>query len=150
MSAERDDFGVSFKALAIFETMRCNLAMVDAFVRNSILEASQYKDRDLGFLGTKPGPEQMSIHNTAVTTIVVALMFQVVDNYCDVKRVNTRLKYQDLEAFLSGFERKADFVGGMRAVRNSLFHVGSLKSWRQSTKLVLSPQNVMSVGAYLP
>lgn len=130
MSTERDDMGASLKALAIFQTMRCNLAMVDAFMRNSILEAKQYKDQDLGFLGTKPGPEQMSIHNSAVTTIVVALMFQVVDNYCDIKKVNTRLKDHDLEAFLSGVERKTDFVGGMRTVRNTLFHIGSLRSWR--------------------
>ena len=93
--------------------MRSNLAMVDASLRRSTLEATNYKGEDLGFLGTKPGADQMNTHNRSTAVIVVALLFQALKNYSDMKRISARLEDPSLENFLNGLKNKNQFIDGM-------------------------------------
>ena len=105
--------------------MRSNLAMVDAFLRRSVLEVSNYSGNDLGFLGIKPGEEQRNIHNGSVMTIQVALLYQILKNYQVLKRVKSTLEYPSLEDFLKDLESGGEFVNGMRLIRNGVFHVNT-------------------------
>lgn len=127
MGTEPEDIGVSLKALPIFSTMRSNLAMVLAFSRRSILEASNYRDEDLGFLGIRPGEEQMNIHNGNVITIQVALLYQALENYQELKKTKPTLEYRELEDFLKDLEGTGEFIDSMRIIRNGVFHVNTPK-----------------------
>ena len=130
MSLEQDDFSTSMKAVPIFFTMRSNLAMVDAFLRRSVIEISNDQSDDLGFVWTHPGEQQLSIHNRSITTIVVALLYQTLENYWALKRVKPALEYPGLENFLNDLGGSGKFVDGMEIVRKGVFHVRSLRSWR--------------------
>ena len=110
--------------------MRANLAMVDAFLRRSIIETSNYKDEDLGFLGVAPGEEQLNIHNRSVTLIVVALLYHCLENYFDLVRVSPGLEDRGLQDFFNTLGSRRQFVDGMKTVRKGVFHVRSPRSWR--------------------
>lgn len=135
MKTRVNEVEVSFKALAVFSTLRSNLAMVDAFSRSSRLETSNYNGSNLGFLGVEPGKGQMNTHNRAVTIIQVALLYHTLENYIDIKRINPRLEDPDLEDFLNGFQSRKQFVGGMKTIRKGVFHVQSFRIWH-SRKVV--------------
>ena len=87
MSNRGDDVSNSFIALAIFRTMRANLAFVDSFMHRSFLEAPNNQNLpDLGFLGLERGEEQRKAHNYAILTLIAGLLYQALKNYCDMKR----------------------------------------------------------------
>ena len=130
MTTEPDHFAATFKALPIFSTMRSNLAMVDAFLRRSIIEPSNYKNEDLGFLGVAIGKEQLDVHNRSVTLIVVALLYQSLENYFDLTRIYPRLEDPSLQDFFKGLGGRRRFVESMKTVRKGVFHVRSARSWR--------------------
>ncbi len=113
MTTEPEVVMTSFKSLSVFSTLRSNLAMVDAFLRRSVIKTSNYTDIDLGFLGVPPGKEQSNVHNQSVSLIVVAL-----------------LEDPSLEAFFKSLRSKRRFVDGMKTVRDGVFHIRSLRSWR--------------------
>ena len=130
MTIEPDDSTTTFKALPIFSTLRSNLALVDAFLRRSTIETRNYNGTDLGFLGAEPGEEQLNIHNRSVTVIVVALLYQTLENYSDLRRINPRLEDPGLEAFFKSLGGRRKLFDGMKIVRKGVFHVRSLRSWR--------------------
>ncbi len=130
MTIDPDVLTVTFKALPVFRTMRSNLAMVDAFLRRSRVEEHSYNGEDLGFLGVEPGEEQLDIHNRSVMLIVVALLHQCIENYLALRRIDSRLEDPVLEAFFKSLGSRRQFFGGMKAVRNGVFHVKSVRSWR--------------------
>ena len=128
----KNDTDVSFKALAIFSTMRSNLAVVDAFLRKSFIEAKHIDgENDLGFLGVKPGEEQSRIHNQSVIIIVTALLWQSLQNYFDMKRIKSGLEDPDVEEFLNKLGDRNGFIQGMTAIRNGTFHVPSPRQDRR-------------------
>ena len=130
MATEPNHFDATLKALPIFSTMRSNLAMVDAFLRRSIIETSDYKDEDLGFLGVAPGRDQLEIHNRSVTLIVVALLYQSLENYLDLTRIDPRLEDPSLQDFFKRLGGRRRFLESMKTVRKGVFHVRSTRSWR--------------------
>ena len=130
MTAEPDDLITPFKALSVFSTLRSSLAMVDAFWHRSRIETSNHTDKDLGFIGVPPGREQWNVHNQSVAVIVVALLYQCLENYFDLRRIDSRLEDPSLEAFFKSVRSKRQFVDGMKTVRKGVFHVRSTKSWR--------------------
>ncbi len=133
MIPEQGNFSTSWKAVPIFFTMRSNLAMVDAFLRRSVIETSNYQGDDLGFLWSNPGEHQLSIHNRSITTIVISLLFQVLGNYWALKRIRPTLEYPILEDFLRDLGSSGKFFDGMEIVRKGVFHVRSLRSWRSQS-----------------
>ncbi len=104
--------------------------MSDAFSRRSVIETSNYNNEDLGFLFKMPGEEQVNVHNRSVTVIVVALLYQSLDNYFIIKRLKPNLKYVILDDFLGDLESQFSFLDGMRTIRNGVFHIRDPKSWR--------------------
>ena len=130
MTIEPDDSITAFKALAIFSTLRSNLALADAFLRNSIIEVAGYGGEDLGFLSVVPGKDQLSIHNRSVTMIVVALLFDCLENYCHLVRIRPRLEDPLLQKFFDGLVSRRRFIRGMKRVRDGVFHVRSRRTWR--------------------
>ena len=124
MSIRGDNVSNSFRALAIFRTMRTNLALVDSFVRMSLLEPPNNQNPpDLGFLGLEPGEEQRQVHNYAVLTLIAALLYQALHNYGDMKRFKAGLEDPDIESFLDGLGDRQQFIEGMRIIRNHTFHI---------------------------
>ena len=124
MSTRGDNASDSFRALAIFSTMRTNLALVDSFVRKSSIELLNDQNlSDLGFLGLGPGEEQRQVHNSAVQTLMAALLYQAFQNYCDMKRFKAELEDPDIEGFLDGLGDRQQFIEGMRIIRNHTFHI---------------------------
>ena len=127
---EADNSTVTFKVLPIFSTLRSNLALVDAFLRRSTIETRNYNGADLGFLGVEPGEEQLNIHNRSVAVIVVALLYQTLENYSDLRRISPKLGDPGLEAFFKSLGGRRKLFDGMKTVRKGVFHVRSLRSWR--------------------
>ena len=127
-----DDIKVVLKVTPVFSTMRANLAMADAFVRRSFIENTDRED--LGFLWVERGRSQMDAHNSSVATIIVALLYQAVENYYELKRMDSRLEDVSLEDFLSSLDNDGGFVDGMRMMRNSVFHVPKSRHWRKVVK----------------
>ncbi len=130
MATEPNHFAATFKALPIFYTMRSNLAMVDAFVRRSIIEPSNYKNEDFGFLGVAVGTQQLDVHNRSVTLIVVSLLYQCLENYFRLTGIDPRLEDPGLQDFFKRSGGRRRFVEGMKTVRKGVFHVNSAKYWR--------------------
>ena len=127
MPARGDNVTNSFIALAMFKTMRANLAFVDSFMRRSFLEASNNQSlQDLGLLGLERGEKQREVHNCAVLTLVAALLHQAFKNYCDMKRFKPELEDPAVENYLDGLENRQQFLEGMRIIRNHTFHIGTL------------------------
>ena len=133
----KDEYDISFKALPIFSTMRSNLAMVDAFSRRTYLEVDRVKD-DLGFLGIKPGKDQRNVHNQSVATILTALMYQVLENYLEMKEVKHELEDSSVEQFFSALDEKDQFIKGMRLIRNNVFHVPNPRHWKKGSVIVFN------------
>ena len=105
--------------------MRANLAFVDSFMRMSFLEAPSNQNLpDLGFLGLERGDEQKKAHNHAVLTLVAGLLYQVLANYCDMKRFKPGLADPAVENFLDGLKDRQQSIDGMRIIRNHTFHIG--------------------------
>ena len=109
--------------------------MINAFSRRSMLEPSNYGGQDLGFWGVEPGEEQMTTHNRAIITIQIALLYQTLENYLTIKKINPKLEDSSLEDFLNSFPSRKKFVDGMNSVRKGVFHIKSTKAWR-SRKVV--------------
>lgn len=130
METDRDDTVASFKALGIFQTMNSNLAMLESFTRRSVIEPENYDGADLGFIGMVAGAQQIRTHNRAVVLVSVSLLYQAFENYWEMKRVSPRLEFAEVESFLDGIADKAQFIDGMRRIRNGVFHVTGQKSWR--------------------
>ena len=127
MSTRGDDVHNSFRTLAIFTTMRANLAFVGSFMRMSFLEVPTNKHLpDLGFLGLERGDAQHNAHNHAILTLVAALLYQALRNYFEMKRFKPGLEDPDVENFLDGFKDRQQFVEGMRAIRTHTFHIDKL------------------------
>ena len=126
---DAEDFGASLKGLAVFQTLRSNLALFSAFARQSGLEPENYSGQDLGFLGVEAGENQLKVHNRAMGHLLLALVAQALNNYVELKRINPRLEDADLEKFLDGLGDRDRFVRGMTNVRNAVFHVKSRRAW---------------------
>ena len=120
----------SFQALAIFQTIRSNLAMVMSFVRRSLPKNPNLEEYNIGLLGVPPGKGQLATHARSVICFLIALLSQSLDNYEDLKRIKPGLEDADLEAFLDGLEDRQRFLSGMTRVRNAVFHVKDMKAWR--------------------
>lgn len=120
----------SIQALAIFQTMRSNLAMVMSFVRRSLPKDPNLEEYDIRLLGVSPGKAQLATHTRSVTCFLIALLSQCLDNYKDLKRIKPGLEDADLEAFLNGLEDRRRFLSGMTRVRNAVFHVKDMREWR--------------------
>ena len=118
--------------------MRANLAVCDSLARRSVLEFANYGGEDLGFLSVAPGPDQVKVHNDAVTTINVALLEQVLANYFEMKRIRPLLEDPDIEAYLNGLGDRCQFVSGMHKIRNAVFHVKGHRSWRHRDIMYLA------------
>lgn len=117
-----------FNALAIFHTMRYNLAMISSFMRISFLESSSYNSEvDVGFLEVEPGVDQVMVHNRAVMDIVSSLLYQTCQNYCVLKRIKPGLQDRVVERFLNEVEDRAKFIEGMKTIRNATFHIKKLR-----------------------
>ena len=130
---ERDDaeeFGTTFKALPVFQTLRTNLALFSSFARQSGLDPINNSGEDLEFLGVQAGESQLKAHNEGIAKILVALVTQALNNYIDLKSINPRLEDPDLEKFLDGLGDRDRFFRGMTKVRNAVFHVKSRRAWR--------------------
>ena len=146
MSTRGDDVSNSLKALAIFTTMRANLAFVDSFMRMSFLEAPCNPNLpDLGFLGLERGDEQRRAHNSAVLTLVASLLYQAFKNYCDLKRFKPGLEDPDVENFLDGLRDRQQFIEGLRVIRNHTFHICGLAR-KESESLTVFGQVCEQVG----
>ena len=126
---DAEDFGTSFKGLAVFQTLRSNLALFSSFARQSGVEPENYSGEDLGFLGVEAGENQLKVHNEAIGKILLSLVTQALNNYVELKRINPRLEDPDLEKFLDGFGDRDRFFRGMTNVRNAVFHVKSRRAW---------------------
>ena len=129
---ERDDaeeFGTTFKALPVFQTLRTNLALFSSLARQSGLDPINNSGEDLEFLGVQAGESQLKAHNEGIAKILVALVTQALNNYIDLKSINPRLEDPDLEKFLDGFGDRDRFFRGMTNVRNAVFHVKSRRAW---------------------
>ena len=130
---ERDDaeeFGTTFKALPVFQTLRTNLALFSSLARQSGLDPINNSGEDLEFLGVQAGESQLKAHNEGIAKILVALVTQALNNYIDLKSINPRLEDPDLEKFLDGLADRDRFFRGMTKVRNAVFHVKSRRAWR--------------------
>ena len=114
---DAEDVGSAFKALAVFQNLRTNLALFSSFVRRSRLEPGNYSGEDLEYLGVEPGENQLKIHNGAITTIFVALVTQALSNYFELKSIKPRLEDPDLEQFLNHLEDRSRFFRGMTKLR---------------------------------
>ena len=117
--------------MPVFSTMRSNLAMVDAFLRRSIIEEHNYRSEDLGFLGIASGELHIQTHNRSVTLVIVALLYQCLENYFDLTRISSRLEDPELQNYLNRLGSNRRFLDGMKKVRHGVFHVRSLRSWRR-------------------
>ena len=126
---DAEDFGASFKGLAVFRTLRSNLALFSAFARQSGLDPENYSGQDLGLLGVEAGENQLKIHNRAMGHLLLALVAQALNNHVELRRINPRLEDADLEKFLDGLGDRDRFVRGMTNVRNAVFHVKSRRAW---------------------
>ena len=127
MSTRGDDVSNSFRALAIFRTMRANLAFVDSFMRMSFLEVPNNQNLpDLGFLGLERGDQQRTVHNHAVLTLIAALLYQALRNYCEMKRFKPGVEDPGVESFLDGLKDRQQFIEGMKVIRNHTFHIDRL------------------------
>ena len=127
---DAEDVGSTFKALAVFQNLRTNLALFSSFARRSGLEPANYSGEDLEFVGVEPGENQLKVHNDAITRILVALVTQALSNYFELKSIKPRLEDPDLEKFLDRFEDRGKSFRGMTKVRNAVFHVKSRRAWR--------------------
>ena len=126
---DAEDFRTSFKGLAVFQTLRSNLALFSAVARQSGLEPENYSGEELGFVGVEAGENQRKVHNEAIGKILLALVTQALNNYVELKRINPRLEDTDLEKFLDGLGDRDRFFRGMTNVRNAVFHVKSRRAW---------------------
>ena len=127
---EAEDLGSTLQVLPVFRTLRTNLALFSSFTRQSGLKPADYSGEDLEFLGVQPGENQLKVHNVAITTILVALVTQALNNYFELKSVKPRLEDPDLEQFLDHLEDRDRLVRGMTKTRNAVFHVKSRRAWR--------------------
>ena len=131
--SERDDardFGSTLKALHVFQTLRTNLALFSSFARRSVLKPANCSGEDLEFLGVEPGENQLKVHNGAITTILVALVTQALNNYFELRSIKPRLEDPDLEKFLDDLKDRGGFLRGMTKTRNAVFHLKSRRAWR--------------------
>jgi len=119
----------STKALAIFGTLRSNLAMVMSFARRSFPSPPTPEEYDLGFLGIQPGENQMHAYTYSMHCILIALVSQCLDNYQELKEVRPELKDAELEGFLDDLGDREKFLSGMAAVRNAAFHLRDTREW---------------------
>jgi hypothetical protein len=124
------DIASSLQVVAIFQTMRTNLAMIMSFVRRSLPKDPNLEQYDIGLLNVPPGEAQSATHARAVTCFLAALLSQCLDNYQKMKTVRPDLEDAGLEAFLDGLEDRCRFLSGLTRVRNAVFHVNDLKAWR--------------------
>lgn len=109
----------SMKALAVFQTMRSNLARADSFWRNSVIDVTRCSG-DLGFLGVKKGAHQATTHNNAVISISVALLYQALTNYQELVTIRPGLRDPDLEEFVHRID--GSYASGLRKIRDGVFH----------------------------
>ena len=116
---DAEDFGTLFKGLAVFQTLRSNLALFSSFARQSGVEPENYSGEDLGFLGVEAGENQLKVHNEAIGKILLSLVTQALNNYVELKRINPRLEDPDLEKFLDGFgDRPASCINFHSSTRS--------------------------------
>ncbi len=149
MGTRGDDDVVSFKVLPIFWTMRSNMAMLDSFMRKALLDIENNRDdMDLGLFGVKLGKHQIQIHNQSVVTIIVALLYQAIENYFDMKRLKPAMEDTDLESFLNALGGREDFVDGMRAIRNSTFHIRDLTKQERECVAALNQTCIQRGGVH--
>ena len=80
------------------------------------------------------GKKELDAHNSSVATILVALLYQAVENYFELRRMDHRLQDILLEGFLSNVDNSGGFVDGMRLMRNSVFHVPKSQYWRRAIR----------------
>ncbi len=125
MTIQRDEEMDSIKVRNIFWTMRMNLATLEAFLRKSFISPTLQKadEIELGFLGIQSKEDQIKIHNQSIMRIQIALLFQALDNYFEMIKINPELRDQDLNAILDQFGNIDEFIGGMRTIRNCIFHI---------------------------
>ena len=120
-----DDVDTSFKALAVFSTMRADLATADAFLHRSFIAKDKLSDNDdLGFLGGKLlGRSQAESHHGSVMTIVASMLSQALENYLAMKAVKPTLEDAGIERFLDSTGDRDEFLKGMALIRNMTFHI---------------------------
>ena len=127
MEIEQNEVTVFGKVSSLFRVMRNNLAITDAFFRYSPLSIDDKESKfNGGFLGMKPGSDHIKTQNQSILIILVACLYQALENYCDLKRVKPVLRDSDIESFLDDLKNKKDFIKGMRIIRNGVFHVNDL------------------------
>lgn len=127
----REDFESSMEALSLFSTLRAHLMMADSFFRDSIMEATEDKELDVGFVATPRGMAQVVTHNQAVELLMISILLPAVDTYLAMVEVRPMLKDPDLEAFLDDLGDRNRFCHGMKKVRNGVLHINSVKYWQQ-------------------
>lgn len=129
--------------------MRSNLALADSFMRMSFLDASTNKDLpDLGFLEVERGEEQRTVHNHAIITLITALLYQAVQNYCDMKRFKPELEDPGVENFLNGLKGRGQFIEGMRVIRHHTFHIDRLNRKERQSVAAFGEACEQHGGAY--
>jgi len=129
MENEQNEYTSFFKVSDIFRVMRNNLALTDAFFRYSPLSMDDSEsDFNGGFLGVEPGIDHIRIQNQSILTIMIACLYQALENYYDMKRFKPVLEDPELEKFLDNLENRNDFIKSMRLIRNGVFHVNNLDS----------------------
>ena len=121
----QDEPDNSWKALAVFWTLRANLALADSFHRSSSIDESVQDLPDLGFFDVEPGEDQRRLHNSCVVTIAIAVLSQALRNYFDMKRLKPGLESPEVEGFLDDLEDRAGALRGMAVMRNHTFHIGA-------------------------
>ena len=121
----KNEFDISQKALHVFETMRLNLATVDSFLRNTYIEvnSTDIDQIELGFFGIASSKEQITIHNNNITTMIFIFLFQSLQNYFEIVKINPKLRDMNLEGTLSEIECSDEVIKSIRAIRNNIFHV---------------------------
>ena len=139
----------SWKALAVFGTLRANLALADSFLRVSSIDESVQDLPDLGFFDVEPGEEQRRLHNSCVVTIAIAVLSQALRNYFEMKRLKPGLESPEVEGFLDDLEDRAGVLGGMGVVRNHTFHVGALDQKDRNDIAALAANSERRGGPHL-
>lgn len=117
------EFELTAKAWAAFGNMRTNLALATSFERRSGIRPADWDGTDLRFRGLAKDWTQPQVHNITITLILVALTYQALKNYGEMKDLLPRLEDPDVERFLDTLEDRHRFVRGMEMLRNGVFHV---------------------------
>ena len=126
---------INLGTLKVFHAMRLDLAYANGLMKNPCLEAtSKVEGPRLGFLNSPSGSVDVEIHNFYVIKILFAFLYQALQNYLKLVKVDPRLRDEDLESLLNQHGHREEFIECLRISRHDVFHIRGEGSIERSIK----------------